>query len=304
MKNTSTDAMLQSENAQTTMPEAQDFLDECEQLSEFVQSLPEGMLDAPTGFKGWTGHEIIRHLHLWNIAAHGSLEDTPEFAAFVKAALPNAIKHNLRPFEAQHSGGLTGKELLTDWRQAYRDLAGAFSGVDPASRVKWAGPDMSARSSITARLMETWAHGQAIYDLAGVQRQPHDRIRNIVMLGYNTYSWAFKSRGQDAPEPRPQLILTAPSGEIWTIGADTASERVEGDAEEFCQVVTQTRNIADTDLKAIGRNAALWMQNAQCFAGPVESPPEQGDRKTQPPPRSLIKGPVVANPLEKPGGFR
>jgi len=35
-------------------------------------------------------------------------------------------------------------------------------------RVKWIGVDMSARSCLTARLMETWAHGQEIYDILGV----------------------------------------------------------------------------------------------------------------------------------------
>ena len=38
---------------------------------------------------------------------------------------------------------------------------------------------MSARSSISARLMETWAHGQAVYDRLGVVRVDTDRIRNI-----------------------------------------------------------------------------------------------------------------------------
>jgi len=38
---------------------------------------------------------------------------------------------------------------------------------------------MSVRSSITARLMETWAHGQAIYDALGVERRDEDRIRNV-----------------------------------------------------------------------------------------------------------------------------
>ena len=53
---------------------------------------------------------------------------------------------------------------------------------------------------------------------------------------------------------------------------------IEGDAVEFCQVVTQTRNIADTGLKATGEAAAKWMAIAQCFAGPPEEPPAPGAR--------------------------
>ena len=35
--------------------------------------------------------------------------------------------------------------------------------------MKWFGPDMSVLSSISARLMETWAHDQAVYDLNAMQ---------------------------------------------------------------------------------------------------------------------------------------
>jgi hypothetical protein len=53
---------------------------------------------------------------------------------------------------------------------------------------------------------------------------------------------------------------------------------VRGSAVEFAQVVTQVRNVADTDLEVIGSNAARWMENAQCFAGPPETPPAKGAR--------------------------
>jgi uncharacterized protein (TIGR03084 family) len=148
-------------------------------------------------------------------------------------------------------------------------------------RVKWAGPDMSVRSSITARLMETWAHGQEVYDELGVVRVNGDRIRNIVVLGNNTYGWTFAVRGEQAPQPVPHLVLQAPSGEIWTYNEPSAEERIEGSAEAFCQVVTQVRNVADTDLVVCGPNAAQWMQKAQCFAGPPETPPAPGVRGTR-----------------------
>lgn len=47
---------------------------------------------------------------------------------------------------------------------------------------------------------------------------------------------------------------------------------------EFCQVVTQVRNIADTRLSVTGDIAQRWMAIAQCFAGPPENPPEAGTR--------------------------
>ena len=54
--------------------------------------------------------------------------------------------------------------------------------------------------------------------------------------------------------------------------------RVEGAAVDFCKVVTQTRNVADTALRVSGPVAADWMTIVQCFAGPPEDPPAPGTR--------------------------
>jgi hypothetical protein len=43
---------------------------------------------------------------------------------------------------------------------------------------------------------------------------------------------------------------------------------VEGSAFDFCLVVTQRRNVADTGLEIRGEPAADWMSVAQAFAGP------------------------------------
>mgnify|MGYP006921755312 CR=1 FL=1 len=90
----------------------------------------------------------------------------------------------------------------------------------------------------------------------------------------------YTLRGEAAPEPRPHLKLTAPSGEVWLYNDPSESELIEGSAEAFCQVVTQVRNIADTGLKVVGPNARNWMSKAQCFAGDAETPPAAGTRKT------------------------
>ena len=137
---------------------------------------------------------------------------------------------------------------------------------------------MSARSSITARLMETWAHGQAVYDMLGVERVNADRIRNIAVLGINTFGWTFATHKQPLPAIAPHVRLTAPSGAIWTWNEPSETDLIEGSATEFCQVVTQVRNIADTRLKVVGEAATRWMAIAQCFAGPPETPPAPGTR--------------------------
>jgi uncharacterized protein (TIGR03084 family) len=64
-----------------------------------------------------------------------------------------------------------------------------------------------------------------------------------------------------------RVELTAPDGSLWTWGPDDAENRVVGDAYEFCRVVTQRQNIADTGLEAFGNDAVHWMSIAQAFAG-------------------------------------
>ena len=48
------------------------------------------------------------------------------------------------------------------------DMVAAFARHDPRDRIPWYGPDMSARSGATARLMETWAHAQDVADALGI----------------------------------------------------------------------------------------------------------------------------------------
>ncbi|MEM7212895.1 MAG: maleylpyruvate isomerase family mycothiol-dependent enzyme, partial [Pseudomonadota bacterium] len=153
-----------------------------------------------------------------------------------------------------------------------------FAAADPKARVKWAGPDMSTRSSITARQMETWAHAQEVFDVLGLERTEADRIKNIAHLGVSTYGWTCVNRGEPVPEPAPYVRLTGPSDAIWEWGEASDAERVEGSAVEFAQVTAQTRNIADTALQTTGPNAKRWMSIAQCFAGPPNDPPAPGAR--------------------------
>jgi uncharacterized protein (TIGR03084 family) len=261
---------------------ANDFREESEALHALVQPLEEVALDQPTAFKGWTINTVVRHLHVWNLAAEMALKADGSFEDYyAKLAEHQKQGGKLSSFEAEWLDGLTGRKLVAAWKEGFAATAERFAVADPSARLKWAGPDMSARSSMTARLMETWAHGQEVYDVLGKVRRNADRIRNIVVLGNNTYGWTFKVRGETPPEPRPHLRLTAPSGEVWLYNDPGEAELIEGLAEEFCQVVTQTRNIADTKLRVVGANASNWMSKAQCFAGAAEPPPPPGTRRTK-----------------------
>ena len=262
--------------------EAADFADECEATYKLLQALNDADYGRETQFKGWLINDIIQHLYTGDIRAHMTLTD-PEAFARVKAERQSMVAATTAEKLANQrkaAGYLEGRELLEAWRASAAKTAAAYAEADPKRRVAWVGPDMSTRSSITARLMETWAHSQALYDILGAERLDGDRIRAIAHLGAITYGWTFANRGEEPPGPPPLIRLTAPSGAIWEWNAGTAAagEIVEGPAVDFCQVVAQTRNIADVTLSVTGKCATAWMNQAQCFAGPPNDPPAPGSR--------------------------
>ena len=260
------------------MQQAVDFLDESKALCALLTPLSEAEFEASTQFKGWTINNIIRHLHVWNIAVDLSLRDKAAFGAFVAEMMAGVRGGKLPEFEVSYLDGLSGHALRNAWIERAKATAAAFAATDPKLRLKWVGPDMSALSSITARLMETWAHGQAVYDALGVERQDTDRIGNIVRLGVNTWGFTWKNRLLEPPGEMPRVRLSAPSGAVWEYGAPSESIMISGSATELCQVVTQCRNIADTALEVTGEVAHQWMDIAQCFAGPPQDPPAKGSR--------------------------
>jgi uncharacterized protein (TIGR03084 family) len=259
-------------------PEPGHFRDESEALYRLLDGKEDLGFEQATQFKRWTIDDILSHLHFWNGAAAMSLADASGFAAFAVRLRSDLQRSSLRETENAAVTPLRGRALLRAWWERCRQLADRFSVADPKSRLPWMGPEMSARSSISARLMETWAHAQAIYDLLGIERIDTDRIHSIAFLGVNTFGWTFRNRGEEPPAPLPHVRLTAPSGAQWRWNEPDEGRLIEGSAVEFCQVVTQTRNIADTRLVVRGGAAARWMAHAQCFAGAPQAPPAPGTR--------------------------
>jgi uncharacterized protein (TIGR03084 family) len=264
------------------LQQALDFQAESDEFLALLEGLNELDWERETQFKQWTINDVVAHLHFFNYAADMALQDSDAFARLM-GNLSAALKRGTTHLAFTHAwlDGARNRELMKKWRDFYREMAARFMAADPKKRVPWAGPPMSVRSSITARLMETWAHGQAVYDLVGEARKETDRIRNIVVLGVNTFSWTFTNRAMAVPPSMPYVRLIAPSGAVWEWGQPDQANSIEGSAAEFCQVVTQVRNLADTKLRVLGSAAAAWMSIAQCFAGPPENPPPPGTRFLQ-----------------------
>lgn len=260
------------------MEQAKHFLEEINVLYELVSPLDEADYERKTLFKNWTINDILVHLHFWNMGADLSLNEPDKYDDMMKQFFDAIQTGNLR----KHENAVIherGQALVEVWYDLSKKVADDFSTVDPKQRLKWAGPTMSARTCISARQMEVWAHGQAIFDLLGKDRVEADRIKNIVILGINAFGWTHQVHKLPMPENMPCVKLTAPSGSEWVFGENNTKQLIKGQAADFAKVVTQTRNIADTELVVTGTDAITWMKHAQCFAGPAEKPPEAGLRK-------------------------
>ena len=230
-----------------------------------VAGLNEGGWHTPTPAAGWDIADQISHLAYFDEVTVQSAVHPAQFRAELAAAQagggidPDTIAARFRD--------RTGAQLLAWFEAARADLIATFTGLDPRARLPWFGPAMSAASSLTARLMETWAHTQDIADALGVTREPTGRLRHVAHIGVGARAYSYAARGLTLPDTPVRVELTAPDGSLWTWGPDDASDRITGPALDFCLLVTQRRHRDDLALVIEGPGAAEWMAIAQAFAG-------------------------------------
>ncbi|HEY8545185.1 MAG TPA: TIGR03084 family metal-binding protein, partial [Acidimicrobiales bacterium] len=253
-----------------------DLADEHADLDAVVAALPSPAWTRPTPAEGWTIADQIGHLAYFDERAVAALRDPDGFRAHVAEvhAAPGAHAEA----DVERARALAPPELLTWWRDARRHLLRALAGEVPA-RVPWYGPDMSVASLVSARLMETWAHGQDVVDALGRSRTPTARLRHVCHLGVRALPFSYTNRGLPVPEAPVRAELVAPDGSTWRFGDPAATDVVSGAAVDFALVVTQRRHRDDTTLRAAGPVADQWLSIAQAFAGP----PGPGRAPTRPP---------------------
>ena len=273
--------MTNSDAANALQSVVSDLRAEGDELYTLLSEMDTGYWTARSTFKNWSVWDVVAHLHFADLMASKSLQSAQLFKDMMRevreAGAPQKYTDQLLK-SGEHF--INGPDLLVRWRELFLQMCSDLENADPEERFAWVGPGMKARMFATARLMETWAHGWEIYDLMGLQRRHSDRIKNIVAIGVRTFGWTFTNRKLPVPETAPYVELTAPSGDIWTFNDESAGHHVKGSAVDFSQVVTQVRNVADTQLDVRGDNAIAWMAIAQCFAGPPEEPPAPGSRTT------------------------
>lgn len=251
-----------------------DLADEHLDLDRVLEPLDADQWDLPTASVGWTVADQVGHLCYFDRSAALAITDAEAFKRHVSDLLEGLLSNGADSL-LEESRSLSPPEQLRAWREGRSRLIEAASVLDDDTRLAWYGPDMSAKSFLTARLMETWAHGLDACSAVGVSRTPTDRLRHIAQLGVITRTWSYLNRGLDPSSTPVRVALDAPSGAEWSWGDENAAESVMGPAEDFCRVVTQRVHPADTELVISGGAAIEWMELAQAFAGGASDGPAQ-----------------------------
>ena len=244
----------------------EDLAAEGAELDALVADRPEPDWRRDTPADGWTIAHQIGHLAWTDEIATLAATDGDAFAAALQAALAEFEGYVDRA--AAERAAQSPGDLLTLWRAGRLTLAHALASAPAGRKLPWFGPPMSPTSMATARLMETWAHGQDIADALGVTRTPSDRLRHVAHIGVRTRDFAYLVRDRTPPAEPFRVELAGPSGQPWAWGPEDAKQRVTGPALDFCLLVTQRRHRDDLAVEARGADADAWLGIAQAFAGP------------------------------------
>lgn len=256
-----------------------DLTDEGDELASTVEWLSEKQLSTPTPAQGWDIRRTIGHLKWTDETAVMAVSDPDGFTGWLDEKLAEATPELMDTF-VDDAAALASKGdpdfLLSRWSSARMNLNKAMASRAPSDRVPWFGPSMSVMSMATARMMETWAHGQDIRDALEIAPRSTPRLRHIAFLGVRTRDYAYSVHGLEPPTEsfRVELVLTGPDmssvddGKTLVFGPEDAREKVTGTVLDFCLLVTKRRHLADLSLEVVGAQAEQWLSIAQAFAGP------------------------------------
>lgn len=238
---------------------------ESAELDTTVSGLDAAGWATETPAQGWTVSHQIAHLAWTDGVALLAATDALAFTKMLEQAGESVLTHV--DDTAAEGARKPPEELLDGWRAGRQKLRDALLAVPAEQKLPWFGPPMSAPSMATARIMETWAHGQDVADALGVRRTPTSRLRHVVHIAVRARDFAYFVNGLQPPAEQFRVELTS-AGERWTWGPEDAAQRVTGLALDFCLLATQRRHRDDCDVQAVGADADQWLGIAQAFAGP------------------------------------
>ena len=166
---------------------SEDLRDEADELRAFLETLDESDWGRATPFRNWTPWDVVAHLHFFDRASMLALSDPDAFGASRKRLVEGlAAGLGAAELARRELGDLAPKELLTTWHETCHEMAEQLGASDSKRRLPWYGPDMGVQMFTTARYMETWAHGQDVYDMMRTPRTHTHRIKSVAVLGVKT----------------------------------------------------------------------------------------------------------------------
>jgi uncharacterized protein (TIGR03084 family) len=219
-----------------------DLAAEQHELLDLVRTIDEDDWLRPTPARGWDVRDTIAHL-----------ADTDELAIATATGAPGGLNDrsavSASTEDVTYQGVLRGRRgsgrAVADWwastTVAIREM---FLALDPGGRVPW-GIGMRPAALVTARLMETWAHGLDVHAALGVDPVDTDRLAHVAWLATRALPYAYTVAGRDPPGEPLRVELTLPSGAAWSTGPEDADNRITGPAGEYCRVFVQRLTPAD-----------------------------------------------------------
>jgi uncharacterized protein (TIGR03084 family) len=231
-------------------------------LHEVVADLTPDEWLAPTPAWGWDVRDTIAHL-----------ADTDELAIGTATggdySLNDQAARSASGEDVTYHGVLRGRRLsgadVGAWSQRTSAAVRATLGaLPPDARLPW-GIGMRTPSLVTARMMETWAHGLDVRAALGVDASDSDRLAHVAWLATRALPYAFTVAGREMPAAPIRVELALPSGTSWTYGPDDATDRIAGPVGDYCRVFVQRRSRADTSLEIEGEAAEAAISVARAY---------------------------------------
>jgi uncharacterized protein (TIGR03084 family) len=232
-------------------------------LADAVRDLDDDEWLSPTPSWQWDVRDTIAHLADTDAVAVDTAIGGPRPLNVAAAASASAEDTTYRG--VLRGRRLRGVDVLAWWQDVASAERKVLRGLDPGVRVPW-GIGMGATAFVTARLMETWAHGLDVRAALRVEAVDTDRLAHVAWIATRALPYAYSVVGRSAPSPPIRVELTLPSGAPWTTGPAAASDRITGPAGEYCRVFVQRLPLVKaTGLRAEGSAAKDALQVARAY---------------------------------------
>jgi len=240
-----------------------DLASEQEELQAVCARLSRDEWLTPTAARGWDVRDTIAHLADTDEIAIDTLDDGPRSLNRFVTML--ASSKDVTLWGVLRGRRRSGADVLAWWERTSASERGRLRGLETTARVPW-GIGMGRPAFVTARLMETWAHGLDVRGAVGAPAVDTDRLRHIAFLATRALPYAFSFAGRALPATKLRVELDLPSGEQWTHGPADAADRITGPVGQYCRVFVQRMPRSEAHgLLATGAGAREALLVARAF---------------------------------------